>query len=37
MTWADGRASALYPIDTFDRDFRLGMLTSYFDLNSRSR
>jgi len=37
MTWADGRASALYPIDTFDRDFRMGMLTSYFDLNSRSR
>jgi len=37
MTWADGRASALYPIDAFDRDFRLGMLTSYFDLNSRSR
>ena len=37
MTWADGRASALYPIDSFDRDFRLGMLTSYFDLNSRSR
>jgi hypothetical protein len=37
MTWADGRASALYPIDAFDRDFRLGMLTSYFDLNTRSR
>jgi hypothetical protein len=37
MTWADGRASALYPIDAFDKDFRLGMLTSYFDLNSRSR
>lgn len=37
MTWADGRASALYPIAAFDRDFRLGMLTSYFDLNSRSR
>jgi hypothetical protein len=37
MTWADGRASALYPIDVFDRDFRLGMLTTYFDLNSRSR
>ena len=37
MTWSDGRASALYPIDQFDRDFRLGMLTSYFDLNSRSR
>src|SRR6188474_1977593 len=28
MTWADGRASALYPIDAFDKDFRLGMLTS---------
>ena len=37
MTWTDGRASALYPIAQFDRDFRLGMLTSYFDLNSRSR
>ena len=37
MLWADGRASALYPIDQFDRDFRMGMLTSYFDLNSRSK
>ena len=37
MTWADGRATALYPISLFVRDFELGLLTSYFDLNSRSR
>jgi hypothetical protein len=37
MTWADGRATALYPLAQFNRDFQLGLLTSYFDVNSRSR
>ena len=37
MTWSDGRATALYPIAQFVRDFQLGLLTSYFDVNSRSR
>jgi hypothetical protein len=37
MTWDDGRASALYPIAQFVRDHELGLLTSYYDLNSRSR
>ena len=37
MTWSDGRATALYPIAQFVRDFQLGMLTSYFDVNARSR
>jgi hypothetical protein len=35
--WRDGRASALYPIRTFVRDFELGLLESYYDLNARSR
>ena len=37
MTWSDGRASALYPIRQFVRDFELGLLRSYFDLNARSQ
>ena len=37
MTWSDGRATALYPIAQFVRDFQLGLLTSYFDVNSRSK
>lgn len=37
MTWSDGRATALYPIAQFVRDFQIGLLTSYFDVNSRSR
>ena len=37
MTWADGRATALYPIREFVRDAELGLLRSYFDLNARSR
>ncbi|HXT71174.1 MAG TPA: hypothetical protein VN700_15530 [Vicinamibacterales bacterium] len=36
-TWTDGRATALYPIRAFNRDFQLGLLRSYFDVNSRSR
>ena len=36
-TWTDGRATALYPIQSFVRDFELGLLGSYFDLNARSR
>ena len=36
-TWADGRATALYPILAFNRDFRLGLLGSYVDVNARSR
>ncbi len=35
--WRDGRASALYPIRMFNRDFEEGRLQSYFDLNVRSR
>jgi len=35
--WQDGRASALYPIESFNRDFEEGRLRSYFDLNSRSK
>lgn len=37
MTWSDGRASALYPIRQFVRDFDIGLLRSYFDLNARSQ
>lgn len=37
MTWTDGRASALYPIREFVRDYDLGLLRSYYDLNARSR
>ena len=37
MTWNDGRATALYPIGQFVRDFQLGLLTSYFDVNQRSK
>jgi hypothetical protein len=37
MTWSDGRATALYPIGQFVRDFQLGLLTSYYDVNQRSR
>jgi hypothetical protein len=33
----DGRASALYPIRTFLRDFEQGRLRTYYDLNARSR
>ena len=33
----DNRATALYPIRTFVRDFEDGLLQSYYDLNSRSR
>lgn len=36
-TWADGRATALYPIRDFNRDFQLGLLRMYADVNSRSR
>ncbi len=35
--WRDGRASALYPIQAFNRDVEQGLLGSYFDLNARSR
>ena len=37
MVWSDGRATALYPISQFSRDFQLGLLTNYFDVNSRSK
>ena len=37
MLWSDGRATALYPIMQFNRDFQLGLLVSYYDLNSRSK
>ena len=37
MTWSDGRASALYPIRQLVRDFDIGLLRSYFDLNARSQ
>jgi hypothetical protein len=33
----DRRATALYPIRRFVRDFEDGLLPSYYDLNSRSR
>jgi hypothetical protein len=36
-TWSDGRATALYPIHEFNRDFQLGLLRGYQDVNSRSR
>src|SRR5262249_3011238 len=36
-TWPDGRATALYPIREFNRDFQLGLLRAYYDVNSRSR
>jgi len=36
-TWTDGRASALYPIGQFNRDFQLGLLRTYYDVNSRSK
>jgi hypothetical protein len=35
--WHDGRASALYPIPDFVRDFGEGRLRTYYDLNTRSR
>jgi len=37
MTWSDGRATALYPIQQFVRDFELGLLPTYQDVNSRSK
>jgi hypothetical protein len=37
MAWSDGRASALYPIRQFVRDFELGLLRTYSDVNARSR
>ena len=37
MIWNDLRASALYPIPHFIRDFQLGLLRTYGDLNARSR
>jgi hypothetical protein len=37
MTWSDGRATALYPIQQFVRDFELGLLPTYFDVNARSK
>ncbi len=37
LLWSDGRGTALYPLAQFVRDFQLGLLTSYYDLNSRSR
>jgi hypothetical protein len=37
MTWSDGRATALYPMQQFVRDFELGLLPSYFDVNARSK
>jgi len=36
-TWTDGRATALYPIREFNRDFQLGLLRAYYDVNARSR
>jgi len=36
-TWVDGRATALYPIREFNRDFQLGLLRAYYDVNARSR
>jgi hypothetical protein len=33
----DGRATALYPMKAFVDDFQMGLLTSYFDVNQRSR
>jgi hypothetical protein len=36
-TWSDGRATALYPIREFNRDFQLGLLRAYYDVNARSR
>ncbi|MEO8483302.1 MAG: hypothetical protein ABI634_13905 [Acidobacteriota bacterium] len=33
----DGRATALYPMLAFTEDFRAGRLSSYFDVNRRSR
>jgi hypothetical protein len=37
MLGPDGRATALYPIREFVKDFQDGLLGSYYDLNSRSR
>jgi len=37
MTWSDGRATALYPIRQFVRDFELGLLQNYYDVNARSK
>jgi hypothetical protein len=37
MTWSDGRATALYPIQQFVRDFELGLLSTYIDVNARSK
>ncbi len=36
-TWTDGRATALYPIHEFNRDFQLGLLRAYYDVNARSK
>lgn len=35
MQWSDGRATVLDPIQTSLRDFRLGRIRRYFDLNVR--
>jgi len=37
MSWSDGRATALYPIQQFVRDFELGLLPTYWDVNARSK
>jgi hypothetical protein len=37
MLGPDARATALYPIRDFVRDFQDGLLPSYYDLNSRSK
>jgi len=37
MLGPDSRATALYPIRDFVKDFQDGLLQSYYDLNSRSR
>ena len=37
MTWSDGRATALYPMQDFVRDFDLGLLRDYSDVNARSK
>ena len=37
LTWSDGRATALYPIREFVRDFDVGLLREYVDVNARSR
>jgi len=35
--WTDGRASALDPMAAFVRDFQLGRIKSYYDVNARSK